>query len=424
MNESDQMSVYEDGYDLIVVGGGAAGFFAAIEFASQRPERKTMILEKSGKVLSKVKVSGGGRCNVTHNSDNPFELARHYPRGSKVMKSLLSKFSATDMVRWLAERQVELHTEDDGRMFPVTNNSQTIINCFIHEAERKDIKIVLNEGVEATTKSNDGILLRCRSGRLYNAKAILIATGGNPTLEFYRWIAETGSRVRTPIPSLFTFNEPTREFADLMGLSVENAEVRIEGTKFRQMGPLLVTHWGFSGPAIIRLSAWAAEYLFENKYDFKILINWTGTATEDEIRKNFEEQRKANPKQKIARHPHFGLPHRLWQRLCLKSEISDDKVWGEVAKKNLNRLLEHLIRCRFSISGKTTFKEEFVTCGGVELDQIDLETLESKQFPGVFFAGEVLNIDGETGGFNFQAAWTTGYLAARGVVQYLERQTE
>lgn len=422
MNEWDQMPVQVDEPDLIVVGGGAAGFFAAIEFASLRPERKTMILEKSGKVLSKVKVSGGGRCNVTHNCNNPFELARHYPRGSKMMKSLLSKFGAMDMVQWLAERKVYLHAEDDGRMFPVTNNSQTIIDCFIHEVELKKIKIVLNEGVEAIKKTSDGILLRCRTGRLYKAKAILIATGGNPTLEFYRWIAETGSRVRNPIPSLFTFNEPTREFADLMGLSVENAEVRIEGTKFRQVGPLLVTHWGFSGPAVIRLSAWAAEYLFENKYNFKILINWTGTATEDEIRTTFEEQRKSNPKQKIARHPLFGLPQRLWQRLCLRSEISDDKVWGEAANKSLNRLLEQLIRCRFAISGKTTFKEEFVTCGGVELNQIDHTTLESTQFPGVFFAGEVLDIDGETGGFNFQAAWTTGYLAARGVVQYLERE--
>jgi predicted Rossmann fold flavoprotein len=407
-------------HDLIVVGGGAAGFFAAIEFATLRPSGQVLILEKSNKILSKVKVSGGGRCNVTHNCDNPFELAHHYPRGSKALKSMFREFAAVDMANWLARRGVELHVESDGRMFPVTNDSQTIIDCFVSEAKRLQVKMVLSEGVEGAARDNGSIVLRCRSGARYKSKSVLIATGGNAAADFYGWISQTDHEVRKPIPSLFTFNEPTHEFVDLMGLSVERAEVRIEGTKFREQGPVLITHWGLSGPAIIRLSAWAAEYLYEKNYQFRVLINWTGTNGEEEIKTFFEEQRKNHARQKVVKNAHFGIPVRLWERLCSRADIVEEKLWGAVNNRSLNKLQENLIRCGFTISGKTTFKEEFVTCGGVELDQVHLETLESKRFSGVFFAGEVLNIDGETGGFNFQAAWTTAYMAARGVVKYLE----
>jgi predicted Rossmann fold flavoprotein len=406
--------------DLIVIGGGAAGFFGAIEFATLRPGGQVLILEKSTKILSKVKVSGGGRCNVTHNCDNPFELARHYPRGNKALKSMFREFAAADMIDWLARRKVELHAESDGRMFPITNDSQTIIDCFVNEAKRLNVRMILSEGVENVARIDGTIVLRCRSGATFKSKSVLIATGGNAAADFYGWIGELDHHIRKPIPSLFTFNEPTREFADLMGLSVECADVRIEGTKFREKGPVLITHWGLSGPAIIRLSAWGAEYLYEKNYQFRVVINWTGTMGEDEMKIFFEEQRKARPRQKIVKTSYFGIPLRLWERLCLRSDIAEAKVWGDVNNRSLNKLQENLIRCGFAIAGKTTFKEEFVTCGGVELDQVHVETLESKRFPGVFFAGEVLNIDGETGGFNFQAAWTTAYLAARGVIKYLE----
>jgi predicted Rossmann fold flavoprotein len=300
-------------------------------------------------------------------------------------------------------------------MFPITNQSETIIDCFLSEAYRLNIKIEKNAEVINVKSENTGFSVLDSNQRKYQSKKILIANGGMPKRSAYQWIVELGHSLVDPIPSLFTFNDSLKKFKDLMGVSVENATVQIAGTKFKESGPVLITHWGLSGPAVIKLSSWAAEYLFQKNYEFVALANWTGQYSEDDVRDSLNTYRLEHPKQKIVGHALYGLPNRLWVRLCLLSEIDELKIWGEIPKKNLNRLIENLVRCEFRIKGKTTFKEEFVTCGGVSLNEIDLNTMESKIVPGVYFAGEVLDIDGETGGFNFQSAWTTAFVAAKAI---------
>ena len=399
-------------FDLVVIGGGAAGFFGAIQAAERKPGLKVLILEKTTKLLTKVKVSGGGRCNVTHYNFNPFELARHYPRGEKALKSLFKSFQAEDTVRWFESKGVTLKAEEDGRMFPITDDSQTIIDCLMQQAHSRNIRLELGTPV-LSVKKQDNIFVVETSQGLFEADKVLIAAGGNAQAQAYQWIADIGHTIIKPIPSLFTFNESEKKFIDLMGVSVPRAEVKIAGTKFVQQGPLLITHWGLSGPAVIKLSAWAAEYLNGIQYTFQALVSWIGPMKEMEFMEGLQEHKKQRGKQKVVTNPLFGLPQRLWQKLCELSEIEETKIWAEVPQKNMNKLMENMIRCPFQIKGKTTFKEEFVTCGGVDLKEIDLETLQSKLVPGLFFAGEVLHIDGETGGFNFQAAWTTAYVAAR-----------
>lgn len=399
-------------FDLIVIGGGAAGFFGAIQAAERKPGLKVLILEKTTKLLTKVKVSGGGRCNVTHYNFNPFELARHYPRGEKALKSLFKSFQAEDTVRWFESKGVALKAEEDGRMFPITDDSQTIIDCLMEQAHAKNIRLELGAPV-SSVKKQDNIFVVETSQGIFEADKVLIAAGGNAQAQAYQWIADTGHTIIKPIPSLFTFNESEKKFKDLMGISVPQAEVKIAGTKFVQQGPLLITHWGLSGPAVIKLSAWAAEYLNGIQYTFQALVSWIGPVKEIEFMGGLQDHKKQRGKQKVITNPLFGLPQRLWQKLCELSEIEETKIWAEVPQKNMNKLMENIIRCPFQIKGKTTFKEEFVTCGGVDLKEIDLETLQSKLVPGLFFAGEVLHIDGETGGFNFQAAWTTAHVAAR-----------
>ncbi|HEY5747546.1 MAG TPA: NAD(P)/FAD-dependent oxidoreductase [Chryseolinea sp.] len=399
-------------FDLVVIGGGAAGFFGAIQAAERKPGLKVLILEKTTKLLTKVKVSGGGRCNVTHYNFNPFELARHYPRGEKALKSLFKSFQAEDTVRWFESKGVTLKAEEDGRMFPITDDSQTIIDCLMEQAHSKKIRLELGAPVLSVKKQDNIFVVETNQG-VFEADKVLIAAGGNAQAQAYQWIADLGHTIIKPIPSLFTFNESEKKFKDLMGISVPQAEVKIAGTKFVQQGPLLITHWGLSGPAIIKLSAWAAEYLNGIQYTFQALVSWIGPKKEMEFMEGLQEHKKQRGKQKVTTNPLFGLPQRLWQKLCELSEIEETKIWAEVPQKNMNKLMENLIRCPFQIKGKTTFKEEFVTCGGVDLKEIDLETLQSKLVPGLFFAGEVLHIDGETGGFNFQAAWTTAYVAAR-----------
>ena len=406
-------------FDIIVVGGGAAGFFGAIEAASSKPGLRILILEKSGKLLSKVKVSGGGRCNVTHHCFNPIQLAGHYPRGEKKLKDLFKKFQASDVVDWFSKRGVRLKTESDGRMFPDTDSSQTIIDCFLDEVTRKKIKIEQGVNVTRIVTDNNLLIVQCGNDVSFTAKKVLIAAGGNSKADAYNWLTVLGHNLVTPIPSLFTFNHPGKQFVDLMGLSVPNAEVKIATTKFIQQGPLLITHWGLSGPAIIKLSAWAATYLHQVNYEFTALVSWVGPQEEEKFRTLLLEYKAAHPKQKIISNPMFNLPMRLWQKLCSLALIEDQKTWGELSLKSLNRLIEFLIRAPFHIKGKTTFKEEFVTCGGIDLKDVNAATLESKNVKNVFFAGEVLNIDGETGGFNFQAAWTTAYIAANEMIKDL-----
>lgn len=400
-----------DSFDLIVIGGGAAGFYGAIQAAEMRPGLRVLILEKSGKLLSKVRISGGGRCNVTHHCFDPVKLSHHYPRGEKALRQIFKRYDASKTVAWFASRGVSLKTEEDGRMFPRTDSSLTIINCFLDLARKLGIVVTTGEEVEEIRPERDGLRVVTRT-QIYTSSRILIATGGTPKREGYAFIEKLGHHIRPPIPSLFTFNDSEKKFGDLMGIAVPNGEVRIAGTKWKSQGPLLITHWGLSGPGVIRLSAWAAEYLHAVQYNFKALVSWIGPANEETFRELLKAQKNERSKQKIHSNPLFTLPQRLWARICELSGIPQDRVWGDIALKQLNRLLEHLIRCPFEIRGKTTFKEEFVTCGGVELREVDLETMESKIVKGVYFAGEVLDIDGETGGFNFQAAWSTAFLAA------------
>lgn len=399
-------------FDLIVIGGGAAGFFGAINAASNNPNLDILILEKTNKLLSKVRVSGGGRCNVTHHCFEPTPLSKHYPRGQQELKKLFRLFQAKDVVTWFDQRGVKLKTEDDGRMFPSTNQSETIIECFLSEADKFNIRIEKNCEIVKFEKEGEGWSIINSNQQKYRSKKILIANGGSPKRSAYQLIEQLGHSLANPIPSLFTFNDSTKKFKDLMGVSVENGTVQIAGTKFKESGPVLITHWGLSGPAVIRLSSWAAEYLHQQNYEFVVLVNWTGKNSEDEVRDLLGSYRVEHPKKKIIGHALVGLPNRLWLRLCSLSEIDDVKIWGELPKKNLNRLVENLVRCEFKIKGKTTFKEEFVACGGVPLNEINISTMESSVEPGIYFAGEVLNIDGETGGFNFQSAWTTAFVAA------------
>jgi predicted Rossmann fold flavoprotein len=404
-----------EAYNLIVVGGGAAGFFGAIQAAEMNGQLRVLILEKSTKLLSKVKVSGGGRCNVTHNCYDPVKLSHHYPRGEKPLRSIFKRYHVSETVGWFQSKGVKLKAEADGRMFPVTDSSQTIIDCFMNEALRLRIKIEMGEGVTNIDKESSHFKLTSHTGRVYYASHVLIAAGGNPGRQAYGWIEALGHTVVPPIPSLFTFNDSEKKFNDLMGVAVPKAEVRIAGTKLTQEGPLLITHWGLSGPAVIKLSAWAATHLHALNYNFTAMVSWIGTTTEDDIKTQLADHKKTRAKQKVMSNPLFGLPQRLWTRLCELSDIEEQRIWSELPLKNQNRLMEFLIRCPFQIRGKTTFKEEFVTCGGVDLKEVDPDTMQSKKTPGLFFAGEVLNIDGETGGFNFQAAWSTAYTAAKAI---------
>ena len=401
--------------DLLVVGGGAAGFFGAIQFAENNPGSKILILEKTSKLLTKVRISGGGRCNVTHHEYQPVQLARHYPRGEKVLKSLFKKYQATDVISWFADKGVQIKAEEDGRMFPVSNSSQTIIDCFLAEAKKHNITIELNKQVVKLKENNRKLEITTQSGETILAKHVLVAIGGHVHRSAYKWIEDAGHTITPIAPSLFTFNDPTKRLAHLMGVSVNNALVKITGTKFSQQGPVLITHWGLSGPAIIKLSAWAALYLHEVNYQFTVLLSWVGDKKEEDLREELLQLKNSRPKQKVFSNSLFQIPQRLWKALCIEADINETKLWGELGLKNLNKLIEQLIRSPFEITGKTTFKEEFVTCGGVDLSEINIDTMESKKIPNLYFAGEVLNIDGETGGFNFQAAWSTAWIAAQGI---------
>ena len=405
-------------FDLVVVGGGAAGFYGAIQAAEMRPGLAVLVLEKSSKLLSKVRISGGGRCNVTHHCFDPVKLSHHYPRGKKPLRSVFKKYDGSKTVAWFASKGVQLKSEDDGRMFPVTDSSATVIDCFLEQAARLNIRIKTNEGVEEIKRAEGVLQIISSTGDLYTASSVLIASGGSPKTEAYSFIRNLGHTIRPPVPSLFTFNDSGKRFTDLMGISVPNAEVRIASTKFKNQGPLLITHWGLSGPAVIRLSAWAAEYLHSVKYNFTALVSWIGPASEETVRAFLQSQKISRAKQKITGNALFELPQRLWARLCELAEISEERIWGDVGQKSINKLVEHLIKCPFEIKGKTTFKDEFVTCGGVDLQEVDMATMESRRMKGVYFAGEVLDIDGETGGFNFQAAWSTAFLAAESSLLY------
>lgn len=393
---------------MIIIGGGAAGFFSAINIAEKCPTYKVTILEKTNKVLTKVKVSGGGRCNVTHACFDPKELSTYYPRGEKELLGPFHSFMTGDTIEWFANRGVELKMEEDGRMFPVSNSSQTIIDCFL--------KLTLTLGIQIKTstelmevKKEDKFLLKIKGGGVLVTDYLIIATGGSAKRKHYDFLESLGHTIESPIPSLFTFNLPKHPSNQLMGLSL-NASVAIQGTKFEEYGPVLFTHWGMSGPAILKLSSKAAQFLYDHSYQFRYRVQWH-SQVEDLI----DGFRKEAPKQQIGNSKIALFPARFWEYLIVKSKIDRTKRWADLNKEELSRLIQLLSNDEYEANGKTTFKEEFVSCGGIRLNEINMKTMESKIVPNLFFCGELINVDGYTGGFNFQAAWTTGYLASTGV---------
>jgi predicted Rossmann fold flavoprotein len=402
---------------IVVMGGGAAGFFGAITCAENNPTAQVILLEKTTKLLSKVRVSGGGRCNVTHNCFNPAQLAQFYPRGGKFLKNLFKTFGAAETVAWFKNRGVLLHTEPDGRMFPVTNDSGTIVTCLMQAAQKAGVKIETSLSVEKITPVPSaglpGFNLLLSSGKTLIAHKVLITTGGAPKLESYLWLRELGLHIQEPVPSLFTFNVPGSPLQELAGVAVPKAKVKIVGQALENEGPLLITHWGFSGPAVLKLSAWGARLLQQLQYQFTVLINWVPEHTEESLRVALQQYRHEFARRNVAAHALFQLPQRLWKAIITLAGISDQVKWAELPAKNQNKLLEYLHRAPFNVRGKTTFKEEFVTCGGVDVNELDPKTMQSKKIPGLFLAGEILDVDGVTGGFNFQAAWTTAFVAGK-----------
>lgn len=400
---------------LIVIGGGAAGFFCAVNAARMNPELEIFILEKSNKLLSKVGVSGGGRCNVTHACYDIQEMSKKYPRGGSFVKKAFHQFFTTDTINWFEERGVKLKTEKDGRMFPVTDSSQTIINCLLSEAQQYGVKILMKTEVKTIVKEDDWFKLELSNGELLTSDFICIASGGYPKTSMFEWLTRLGHSVEEPVPSLFTFNIPKHPITKLMGISVANATVKIVGTKLIQSGPLLITHWGLSGPAILKLSAWGARELADKNYDFTVLLNWLPEFNEQQLSEQFQKIRFDIAAQKIANKNPFGLPQRLWEFILESSGVKTDIRWADLPAKEQNKLIKNLCAAEFNVKGKTTFKEEFVTAGGIKLNEIDHNTMMSKVVPNIFFAGEILDVDGVTGGFNFQHAWTSGFIAAKNV---------
>jgi len=395
---------------LIVIGGGAAGFFAAINAAIHFPQASVQVFEKSGKLLSKVRISGGGRCNVTHHCFDNAELVKHYPRGEKELRQVFARFSVQDTIDWFAKRGVELKTEADGRMFPVSNSSETIIECLLREADRYKVQVRQQVEVLSIHQNDTGLVVTTNTGT-YTADAVICAAGGHAQGKHYQFIKDTGHAVAAPIPSLFTLNLPGDPVRELMGLSVKQATVRVQGTKHQYTGPVLITHWGLSGPAVLKLSAFAAADFFNLNYHAPVMLNWTGQYNEDEVRQELLDQ--LSSKALVMNTALYGLPRRLWEFLVHKAGIPAQKTWAECGKKDLNKLAQLLTADVYQMQGKTTFKEEFVTCGGVSLKEIDFKTMQSRVLPGLYFCGEVLNIDGITGGFNFQNAWSTAWIASQ-----------
>jgi predicted Rossmann fold flavoprotein len=397
---------------VAVIGGGAAGFFAAITCAQLNPNAQVMVYEKTSKLLAKVKVSGGGRCNVTHACFSNAALSKHYPRGGKVLKKAFSQFNASDTVEWFESRGVKLKTEADNRMFPITDDSQTIVDCLLKEASRLGVTIHQKMPVNSIKKVKLQFALDL-GVQVEVVDKVIIATGGSPKEKSYEWLGDLGHEVRTPVPSLFTFNMPNESIKELMGVSVSNAQVRIQGENLENAGPLLITHWGMSGPAILKSSAWGARLLHDKAYHFTIQVNWLGDVRENQLREDLVTKRQEINARNMGNRNPFGLPQRIWDFLLIKNGIDPDQKWRDLPKKEFNKLINTLLNDVYEVIGKTTFKEEFVTCGGVSMESIQTQTMESKYCEGMYFAGEVLDIDGVTGGFNFQAAWTTGYIAGK-----------
>jgi len=417
---------------LVVIGGGAAGFFCAVNAARLNPALNVIIVERTSKLLHKVKISGGGRCNVTHACYSIAEMIRKYPRGSGFLKKAFHHFFTVDTIAWFAERGVALKTEADGRMFPVTDSSQTIIDCLVKEANTYKVEIRMNKEAKGIYKAGDKWNIVFSDQAELEADMICIACGGYPKIMQYAWLSGSDHSIEDPVPSLFTFNLltslrkasteqgrqagiPGNAITRLMGVSVENVHVKIMGSKLSEEGPLLITHWGMSGPVILKLSAWGARELAKCNWQFSITVNWVPRFNENSLREKFQVLRFERASQKMINRNPFLLPNRLWEYLLIESGVKEETRWADLPAANQNRLIKNLCAGEYAVKGKTTFKEEFVTAGGVELNEIDHHTMQSKKHRGIFFAGEVLNVDGVTGGFNFQSAWTTGWIAANAI---------
>lgn len=400
---------------LVVVGGGAAGFFCAVNAARLNDGLEVIILEKSGKLLGKVKVSGGGRCNVTHACFSIADMIKKYPRGASFLKKAFHHFFTNDTVAWFKERGVILKTEADGRMFPVTDSSQTIIDCLMKEANKYNVEIRMNKEVKGVYKDAGKWNVLMKEDTVLNADFICIASGGYPKIIQYDWLKKADHHIEEPVPSLFTFNMPGNSITSLMGVAVENAVVKIVGSKLSESGPLLITHWGMSGPAVLKLSAWGARELEARQYEFTIHVNWIPDYNENSLRDKMQKTRFELAAQKIVNRNPFALPNRLWEYLLIQCGIDVDLRWADLPAREQNKLIKNLCAQEHAVKGKTTFKDEFVTAGGIDLSEIDFNTMQSKKQAGLFFAGEIINVDGITGGYNFQNAWTTGWIAAKAI---------
>ena len=405
---------------IIVVGGGAAGFFCAIQIAEVHPTWDISILEKSNKILSKVKVSGGGRCNVTHACPDVEVLLKKYPRGARFLKKPFYQFATKNTIQWFANNGVRLHTEKDGRMFPVTNNSETIVDCFLQKVHQYGIKVLTGQEVINIEKlkheKEASLVITLSNQNTITADAICMATGGMSSfdkMDKLAWLKNFGHSIVPPVPSLFTFNLVDKKITSLMGVAVDQANIQWRGNKIIENGPLLITHWGISGPAAIKLSAWCARELANENYEGAIIINWTPEYNEATLKMEWINLRMDLGRREMGSKNPFNLPQRLWQFLLQEAGILFTTKWADLKSTQQQLLIQSLTKTTLQVKGKTTFKEEFVTCGGVELTEIDANTMESKLVPGLHFAGEMMDVDGITGGFNFQHAWTSGWIAAQ-----------
>lgn len=404
-------------YDVVIVGGGAAGFFTAINVVENNPKLKVAILERGKEVLSKVRVSGGGRCNVTHACFIPNDLVKFYPRGEKELRGPFHQFCSGDTIEWFEKRGVELKIEEDGRMFPVTDSSQTIIDCFLNASKKLGIDVLTGQSVQSVFKGEDYWKIETNQ-QSFKCGKLVMTTGSNPKI--WEMMTAFGHSIVEPVPSLFTFNIKDNRIKDLMGVSAI-ASVKVKDSKLKASGPLLITHWGMSGPGILRLSAWGARELAAKNYQFILQVNWLNDLDFDTVLEDLKEIKEINSKKMVSKFCPFEFPKRLWESLLEASEIKPETKWADVSKKQLTDLVNQLTNGQFQVNGKSTFKEEFVTAGGIDLKEINFKTMESKLHPNLFFAGEILNIDAITGGFNFQNAWTGGFIIANAITENLPK---
>jgi predicted Rossmann fold flavoprotein len=395
-------------FDIIIIGGGAAGFFTAINIVEKNPKLKVAILERGNEVLTKVRVSGGGRCNVTHACFDPNELVKFYPRGEKELRGPFHQFCSGDTVEWFSNHGVELKIEDDGRMFPVSNSSQTIIDCFLQATQKLGISVLTGQSVQSIFKKDNFWKIETQNEN-YIAEKLILATGSNPKI--WEILQTFGHAIVNPVPSLFTFNIKDARIKELPGVSAL-VSIKVKDTKLTSTGPLLITHWGMSGPAILKLSAWGARILFEKNYQFSIFVNWLNDVATDDAEKTLKDLKQEHAKKAVSKKSPFDFPNRLWESLVLASNIQEETKWADLSKIQLQNLANQLTNSSFQVNGKSTFKEEFVTAGGIDLKEINFKTMESKLHKNLYFAGEIVNVDAITGGFNFQNAWTSGYILA------------